>query len=82
MRRTDREVNNFDEIIKIVEKCDICRLALIDNDVPYIVPLNFGFTTENRKLTLYFHGADKGKKHELIKKNNHASFEMDCSHKL
>lgn len=82
MRRTDREVTNFDEIVKIVEKCDICRLALADDDVPYIIPLNFGFTIENSKLTLYFHGSDKGKKHELIKKNNHASFEMDCSHQL
>lgn len=29
---------------------------------------------------LYFHGALEGKKIDLIKKNNKASFEMDCDH--
>ena len=33
-------------------------------------------------MTLYFHGADKGRKYELMNKDNRASFEMDCSHEL
>ena len=42
MRRKDREITDFDEMIKIIEKCDTCRLALNDGEYPYIVPLNFG----------------------------------------
>lgn len=42
MRRKDREITDFDEMIKIIEKCDTCRLALNDEEYPYIVPLNFG----------------------------------------
>ena len=34
------------------------------------------------KIELYFHGAMEGTKYELIKKDNRASFEMDCEHKL
>lgn len=36
MRRSDREVTKFSDIIAIIEKCDVCRLALNDEDYPYI----------------------------------------------
>ena len=60
----------------------MCRLAFSDDNVPYIVPMNFGYEYENGKLTLYFHGAKEGKKLGIIDKNPVASFEMDCSHRL
>lgn len=82
MRRSDREMKDRDEIIQVMRKCDVCRLALNDEDYPYILPLNFGMEIENDQITLYFHGAAEGKKYELIAKDNRASFEMDCSHKL
>jgi nitroimidazol reductase NimA-like FMN-containing flavoprotein (pyridoxamine 5'-phosphate oxidase superfamily) len=50
--------------------------------MPYIVPMNFGYEYENEKLTLFYHGAKEGKKHDIISKNPIACFEMDCSHKL
>jgi nitroimidazol reductase NimA-like FMN-containing flavoprotein (pyridoxamine 5'-phosphate oxidase superfamily) len=82
MRRTDREVKEFDEIVEIIKKCDVCRLALNDEEYPYILPLNFGMCIENGKVVLYFHGANVGKKYDLIAKDNKASFEMDCGHRL
>ena len=82
MRRSDREVTDISEIIEIIKKCDVCRLALSENNIPYIVPINFGYEYKNEKLTLYFHGADEGKKHEIMKNNPNVCFEMDCSHKL
>ncbi len=83
MRRSDREVTKFSDIIAIIEKCDVCRLALNDEDYPYILPLNFGINiTENNNLELYFHGASEGTKLKLIAKDNRASFEMDCQHNL
>lgn len=82
MRRDDREIKDINEIIKIMEKCDVCRLALNDEDYPYILPLNFGLQTDNGQIILYFHGANEGKKYELIANDNHACFEMDCSHNL
>ena len=47
MRRKDREITDFDEMMKIVAKCDTCRLAIFDETFPYIVPLNFGTNVEN-----------------------------------
>ena len=82
MRRADREIKEIDEMIKIMERCDVCRLALHDDEYPYILPLNFGMQSQEGKVVLYFHGATEGKKYELMKKNPKASFEMDCSHQL
>jgi len=82
MRRSDREITDRSEMIEIIEKCDVCRLAFSENDIPYIVPINYGYEYKNEKLTLYFHGASEGRKHEIIKNNPNVCFEMDCSHKL
>lgn len=82
MRRTDREVSDFDEIIEIIKKCDVCRIALNDKDVPYIVPLNFGLEVKGNQAFFYFHSAMEGKKLDLIARDNRAAFEMDCGHAL
>ena len=82
MRRNDREITDFNEMVQIIEKCDVCRLALNNEGYPYILPLNFGMEMKDEQVVLYFHGADSGKKYELISKDNRTSFEVDCSHRL
>lgn len=82
MRRNDREIKEFENIVSVMEKCDVCRLAFNTEDYPYILPLNFGMEIEDGKVTLYFHGANEGRKYELMAKDNRVCFEMDCSHRL
>lgn len=82
MRRKDREVTDRNEMIRIMKDCDVCRLALNNDGYPYILPLNFGLVQMGDTVELYFHGASEGTKYELIKKDNRASFEMDCKHVL
>lgn len=82
MRRSDREIKEFDEIVKVIEKCDVCRIALNTPDFPYILPLSFGMEVKEGQIILYFHGALEGTKYDLMEKDNRASFEMDCSHRL
>lgn len=82
MRRSDREIKELNDIIEIMKKCDVCRIALNDNGYPYILPLNFGLHTDGKRIELYFHGAIEGTKYDLIEKDNRASFEMDRGHKL
>lgn len=55
-------------------------IALNDDGFPYMVPLNFGMDIEDGQLYLYFHCAMQGKKLDLIRKDNRATFEMDCDH--
>lgn len=80
MRRKDKEITDFNEMLEIMKKCDVCRIALNDEEFPYIVPLNFGLDIQVDKVLLYFHSAMKGKKLDLITKDNRAAFEMDCDH--
>ena len=80
MRRKDREISDFNEIVKIVKNCESCVIALNDDGYPYVVPLNFGMDIENGQMVLYFHCAQEGKKLDLIRKDNRATFEMDCNH--
>jgi nitroimidazol reductase NimA-like FMN-containing flavoprotein (pyridoxamine 5'-phosphate oxidase superfamily) len=78
MRRTDKEVADVDGKLEIIDKNRVCRLALSDDNQPYIVPLNYGYSFENEVLTLYFHSAREGRKMDIIKRNNRACFEIDC----
>ena len=84
MRRKDREVTDRAEMLKIIEGCDVCRIALNDpeNGIPYILPLNFGFEEKDGQLTFYFHGALDGRKYELMQNDPRAAFELDRGHTL
>lgn len=76
MRRKDREVTEAVEIADIMSRCEILRLAINTDTVPYILPVNFGM--EEDGMTLYIHGAMVGTKYDWLAKDNRVSFEMDC----
>ena len=78
MRRKEKEVVDREEIESIIKKADVCRLGLSDNNIPYIVPLNFGY----RDNCLYFHTPRVGKKIDMIKTNNRVCFELDIDHEV
>ena len=80
MRRKDREITDFDEIVDVIRASDVCRLAMNDGDYPYIVPMNFGLDVQDGQVYLYFHCAMEGKKLDLLRRDNRVTFEMDCDH--
>jgi len=82
MRRKDKEIADINEKINIIKKNKVCRIGLSENNMPYVVPLNYGYAFENNILTLFFHSAAEGKKMDIIKNNNNACFEIDCDAKL
>jgi len=51
MRRKDREIAEKSELIKVINECKVCRIAMQDEAGPYIVPMNFGYTYENNQLS-------------------------------
>jgi len=73
MRRSDKEIADKAEIESILLKCNICRLGLLKNGKPHIIPVNYGYS-EN---ALYIHSSDKGEKIELIRSNNNVCFEIE-----
>ena len=75
MRRKDKAVSDASGINAIIEKSMVCRLGMVDGDKPYIVPLSFGYQDH----TLYFHGALKGRKIDLLKENPNVCVEFDIA---
>ena len=73
MRRNDKEIRDRSELESIMETAAVCRIGLSENNIPYVVPVNYGYK-ENR---LYFHAAPQGKKIDIIRQNNHVCFEID-----
>jgi hypothetical protein len=71
----EKEIKENQEITAIIQKAEVCRIALVDGDSPYIVPVNFA-VHENH---LYFHSAMDGRKIDILRKNNKICFEMDVS---
>jgi nitroimidazol reductase NimA-like FMN-containing flavoprotein (pyridoxamine 5'-phosphate oxidase superfamily) len=73
MRKTEREIRDRCEIESIINQAQVCRIGLSDGNIPYIVPMNFGY--QNKYL--YFHCAAEGKKLDIIRQNNNICFEID-----
>ncbi len=82
MRRKDREIADFDAIVDIIRRCEVCRVAFFDDEYPYIVPMNYGVKADDGKISLFFHCAKQGKKLDLLAKNNKVCFEVDCDRML
>jgi uncharacterized protein len=78
MRRKDREIIDHKLIDDILSNSIICRVAMMDGDKPYIVPLNYGYCDN----ALFIHSASVGKKIELLKLNNKVCFEIDVEGEL
>ena len=52
MRRCDREMTDWEEMLAFLRSRKICRLALWDEEGPYILPLCFGFARQGETLVL------------------------------
>ena len=75
MRRHDKEITDQETIKQILMENTVCRIALCDNDTPYIVPMNYGFD----EINIYLHCAKEGKKLDIIKENSRVCFEVTDS---
>jgi nitroimidazol reductase NimA-like FMN-containing flavoprotein (pyridoxamine 5'-phosphate oxidase superfamily) len=72
MRRNEFEITDKETIHTLLNECEYGTLSLIDNNVPYGIPLNFVWWEEG----VVFHGAKEGKKIELIAQNPNASLSI------
>ena len=73
MRRSEKAVTDPEQLYRIIDRCDFCRLGMINGTVPYIVPLCFVRSGH----TLLFHSAQEGLKIDLIRNNPNVCFGME-----
>lgn len=62
--RKDKEIKDKIVIESIIKKATVCRIALSENNIPYIVPLCFGY----KDNCLYFPVLRKAKNRCDLKK--------------
>jgi len=78
MKRSEKEIKDKETIKWILKEAHVCRIALCDNNKPYIVPMNFVF----KDNYLYLHSATEGRKIAILNKNKNICFEVDIKNKL
>ena len=69
MRRKDREIESREEVINVLKRCNTVSVGFQGQEYPYVVPVSFGVVQKDGVLTLYFHGAPKGLKNDMLEKN-------------
>lgn len=78
MRRKEKQITTRQEIDDILHDCKVCHLAMAMDDVPYIVPLSFGYDGRH----IYFHCATQGQKIEHLRRNPRVCFQMERNVRL
>jgi len=73
MRRKEKQMTHKNEIETVLMQSPVCRVAMVDGDKPYVVPMNFGYSEE----CLFIHSASQGRKIEIMKNNPYVCFEVD-----
>lgn len=82
MRRAERRVADEAGIRAILDRCQVCCLALWDEEGPYIVPMSYGYRWDEGGLKLYFHCAAEGRKLDALRRDPRAAFEMDADYEV
>jgi len=80
--RTGYQITDREEIKSILDNAAICRLGFSEQGIPYVIPINYGYTYENDIITLFFHSGREGRKLEIIKTNPIVCFEADTVQRL
>ena len=78
MTKRERQVTDPQQILEILDKAKVMHLGLCENNEPYVVPMNYGYTMEEDKLVMYLHSAVRGKKLDMIQANPKVFFAIDC----
>ncbi len=74
MRRTDREIINFDIIKEIINTNNLAVISMCNGDVPYGTMLHYApVFNEDNKVKLIFHCAGNGRKNDFLHNNPEVS---------
>jgi nitroimidazol reductase NimA-like FMN-containing flavoprotein (pyridoxamine 5'-phosphate oxidase superfamily) len=87
MRRSDKEINDPDDIKRVLGAAQYMTLAMVKDGDPYLVSLSTAY--DEGRNTLYFHSAGEGKKLDYMRANpsvwgqvilDHGYAEAECTH--
>lgn len=70
IRYAKRTCTDQTQIDEFLAKAKTGALSMVDGGLPYVIPLNFVW----HDGSLYFHGADAGRKEKVLQANNQVCF--------
>ena len=73
MRRSDRAITDPAELESILREALVCRMGICDGEIPYVVPMNYGY----RDGCVFLHSALEGRKIEVLRKNPNVCLEFE-----
>lgn len=74
-----RIIDKQEEIDGIISKCQVCYVGMVDkNNMPYVVPLNFGY----KDGYIYLHSAQTGRKIDILNNNPNVCIAFSTDHLL
>ena len=73
MKRSDKEITDREHLGAIIRNSLVCRLALARDNVPYLVPMSFGYDG----AAIYLHTAPEGRKIGFFETNPQVCFEFE-----
>ena len=78
MTKRERQITDPNQIKAILDTAQVLNLGLAVNNMPYVVPMNYGYVMDGEKLTVYLHSAVRGRKLDMIRANPNVFFSLDC----
>ena len=85
MRQAGRQLRSTTQLHSVVEACQTVRIACIDEEGLFIVPMSFGYdwadpeeiNADEPRLALWVHSASAGRKVEAFDREPRVAIEMD-----
>lgn len=66
-------------IEQVITSCEVCTVGMVDeNNLPYTIPLNFGYANG----VLYLHSGPKGRKLEILRQKPYVCIVMSAGHEM
>ena len=78
MRRNDKQITSEGDLTELLRNGELCYLSMVDDGMPYVIPLNYGYLDE----ALYFHSAPEGRKIDILRKHPQVCFCVVPDHQL
>jgi len=70
MRRAERMIPDDTKMLAdVMDMFDTVNIAMTDGEYPYVVPMSFGYSVNDEKLTIYVHSAPEGHKVDIFRRS-------------
>lgn len=77
MNKIDCRDLSLNEIINFLNKVSYCRLGVVEDNKPYVIPMWFSYRFNKDSIKFFLHSRKIGMKINCIKKNSSVVLEFD-----